>query len=279
MSTLASAIQRGTRGAQPAATAVSSGTIYCVTDEGNILERSSGAAWQAYSPTGTGAGTVTNTGTLASGAIVKGNGGVDVSTTTTGTGILTALGINVGSAGAPVTFNGALGTPASGTLTNCTGLPTTGLGAGGVVQVVNTQSGAVATGTTVLPIDDTPPQKTEGDEYMTLAVTPTNASNKLRIDVVVTISNSAAGGYISAALFQDTTSDALAATTAWQASANGTMNLKFTHYMAAGTTSATTFKVRAGSGTAGTSTFNGIAAARYFGGVMASSITITEIKV
>lgn len=42
-------IQRGTRGAQPVATAVAAGTIYCVTDEHNILERSTGSAWQGYS--------------------------------------------------------------------------------------------------------------------------------------------------------------------------------------------------------------------------------------
>ncbi len=48
-----------------------------------------------------------------------------------------------------------------------------------VVQVVNTQDGAVATGTTVLPWDDTIPQNTEGDQYMSLSITPTNASNKL----------------------------------------------------------------------------------------------------
>lgn len=69
---------------------------------------------------GGGSGTVTNTGTLTSGALIVGNSGVDVSATTTGTGIVTALGVNVGSAGAPVLFNGALGTPSSGTLTNCT---------------------------------------------------------------------------------------------------------------------------------------------------------------
>ena len=35
-------------------------------------------------------------------------------------------------------------------------------------QIVATQTGAVATGTTTFPEDDTIPQNTEGDEYMTL---------------------------------------------------------------------------------------------------------------
>lgn len=125
MATLASVIQRGTRASQPAAASVSVGALFCVTDEGNIVERSNGTTWDAFSPSGS--GTVTNTGTLANNALVKGNGGVDVSTITTGTGILTALGVNVGSAGAPVVNGGALGTPSSGNLANCTGYPAASL--------------------------------------------------------------------------------------------------------------------------------------------------------
>lgn len=42
---------------------------------------------------------------------------------------------------------------------------------------------------------------------------------------------------------------------------------------------ATTFKVRIGGTSAGATTFNGSGGGRKLGGVMASSITITEIKV
>jgi hypothetical protein len=45
---------RGDRASQPAASSANSGYIYCVTDEGNIIERSNGSAWQAYSPTSSG---------------------------------------------------------------------------------------------------------------------------------------------------------------------------------------------------------------------------------
>jgi len=44
-------VQRGTRSAQAAATAVKVGTIYFVTDEG-VTERSNGATWQTYSGAG-----------------------------------------------------------------------------------------------------------------------------------------------------------------------------------------------------------------------------------
>jgi hypothetical protein len=39
--------RRGTRGSQPAATAVKIGTLYYVTDDG-IAERSTGSAWESY---------------------------------------------------------------------------------------------------------------------------------------------------------------------------------------------------------------------------------------
>ena len=145
-----------------------------------------------------------------------------------------------------------------------------------VVQVVNYQTGAVATGSTTIPNDDTIPQNTEGNEFMTLAVTPKSASNKLKIEVVVNLAVATTGNVI-AALFQDSTANALAAVCEYTATSNGNMRLVFTHYMTAGTTSATTFKVRAGCNNAGTVTFNGAQGSRLYGGVMASSITITEI--
>lgn len=153
--------------------------------------------------------------------------------------------------------------------------------AGSVVQVVNEPYGAVATGTTVLPYDDTVPQNTEGDQYMNKEITPTSATNKLKIDVVIFLASSATGGErISAALFQDSTAGALAVGASIQAnSETGVHMICFSHFMTSGTTSATTFKVRAGNTNAGTTTFNGSASARKYGGVLASSITITEIKV
>lgn len=162
--------------------------------------------------------------------------------------------------------------PAWGALVN------TDLPAGSVVQIVNTQTGATSSGTTVMPYDDTIPQNTEGDEYITLAVTPTSATNKLKIDVV--IHGAASANYqIIAALFQDTTAGGLACGITLPGNNDAMAGVKFTYYMAAGTTSATTFKVRVGLSSAGTFYYNGTSAGRRFGGVSSSSITITEIKV
>lgn len=148
-------------------------------------------------------------------------------------------------------------------------------GGGAVVQVVNTQSGAVATGTTLIPLDDTIPQITEGNEYLTCAITPTDAANLLRIDIVMFLSCSNAN-WLSIALFQDSTANALAANSAHQPTATGMLVVTLTHFMTAGTIIATTFRVRGGLNSAGTMGFNG-SGGRKFGGVASSSITITEI--
>jgi len=83
------------------------------------------------------------------------------------------------------------------------------------------------------------------------------------------------------ALFQDSTANALAAMVLKSGDTQtGFGPNVFTHYMTAGTVSETTFKIRAGvNASGGTFTFNGNSGSRLMGGVMASSITITEIKV
>lgn len=146
-----------------------------------------------------------------------------------------------------------------------------------IVQVVNTQTGAMATGTTAIPGDNTKPQITEGDQYMTLEITPTSATNKLLVDVVWIGTNTNAGVYLIVALFQDSTADALACGLARPGAGGYVETIHFTHYMTAGTTSATTFKVRAGGDTGATTTFNGSAGTALYNGTLASSITITEI--
>ena len=150
------------------------------------------------------------------------------------------------------------------------------LSSGKVVQVVNVQTGAVATGTAVIPSDDTIPQQTEGTQFMSLAITPTDVNNILIVEVVAMLSP-ANNVDLSGALFQDATANAVA--TSIQGVLNGDMVIdNFRHYMVAGTTSATTFKYRSGGGAGATITFNGQSSARKHGGRLASSITITELR-
>ena len=150
---------------------------------------------------------------------------------------------------------------------------------GKVLQIVSTSTGAVATGTTAMNSDDSFPEKTEGDEYMTLAITPAATDNRLLIFVTANVAHSAVNESIMA-LFQDSTTNALAAVQSQvvSAAANIMKEHHLTHEMAAGTTSATTFKVRIGGvSTGATTTFNGQSGGRLFEGVALSSITILEI--
>lgn len=150
---------------------------------------------------------------------------------------------------------------------------------GDIVQTKHTFTGAVATGTTVMPLDDTIPQNTEGDEYMTLAVTPTSLINLLKLDVQASLTSTVDSSTVSFALFQDSTAGALAAVAQRIAGSGGIFPQTIMHTMLAGTESATTFKMRAGPSVAATVTFNGTAGGRIFGGVMQSYMRIQEIFV
>ena len=136
----------------------------------------------------------------------------------------------------------------------------------------------MASGTTTIPADDTIPQSTEGDQYMTLSITPKSATSKLVIEALWQGSFSATGAFlITVALFQDATAGALAATWAPSPASGAAISTSLRHVMTSGTTSATTFKIRVGGNTAGTTTFNGFGGGRLYGGVMASSIVIQEV--
>ena len=147
---------------------------------------------------------------------------------------------------------------------------------GDTVQVVFAQTGAVATTTTIMPFDDTVPQITEGAEFLTRTITPTNASSKLLVEVTINGSCSTTS-YITAAIFRDSTESALAAASKY--GTNGTYEqVVLSCLVDAGSTSATTFRVRAGQHTAGTLTVNGDGGVRRLGGSMATTIKVTEIK-
>ena len=148
---------------------------------------------------------------------------------------------------------------------------------GHVLQVVNFQTGESTTGTTTLVHDNTIPQKTEGIEVMTLAITPKSASSKLFIQVTALGSVAVVNKYVVMALFQDDIANALSATATFEGVSTGLIVTPLNHFMTAGTTSEITFKVRMGANDTSTFTFNGDNGNRQFGGVANSSITIMEI--
>lgn len=151
---------------------------------------------------------------------------------------------------------------------------------GTLLQCIATQSGAATSGTTLLPLDNTIPQNTEGNAApLDTTITPKSATSKLKISVTVHVEHSVATSNICAALFQDANANALAcAATSTAQSGIQPPTISFTHYMTAGTTAATTFKVRFGSSVAGTAYFNSNSTGQIYGGVLASSVVVEEIS-
>jgi len=148
-----------------------------------------------------------------------------------------------------------------------------------VIQRVYTSTSALIVIDTAMPIDDTIPQITEGEEVLTLAITPTNASNILEIEFTVNCMGQNANANALAALFQDATAGALAASRliAVTNEAGGASAI-LKHTMVAGTVAATTFRIRMGY-SANTVNVNGNSGAREFGGVSSTTLTIVEYKV
>ena len=145
-----------------------------------------------------------------------------------------------------------------------------------VIQAIHSADAAVATGTATIPADDTIPQTSEGNQYLSVTITPKSTSNRLLIEAVLMLTNTA-GQRMIAALFQDATAGALAAVEVRIPTVTEIIQTILVHEMAAGTVSATTFKIRAGASVAGTTTFNGVGGVRRFGGIAASFIRVTEL--
>jgi hypothetical protein len=144
------------------------------------------------------------------------------------------------------------------------------------LQRVPFQTGADATGSTVIPNDNTIPQQTEGTQFMSNSITPSAAPNVLQAEVTVFASNSATGTMISA-LFRDSGANAISAFGAYQGTATGAAPVSFQWLGLAGSTSSTTFKVRSGC-QSGTFSFNGSSGVTggQFGGVVASTLNLVE---
>lgn len=142
-------------------------------------------------------------------------------------------------------------------------------------QIHFVKNASYLTGTTLFPLDNTIPQNTEGDQYMSTDFIALSDKSILEIDVDISLSSSALGT-LSMGLFQDSILNALRAKpVGYIASTSATINGSMKHLMKSTTTSSTAFKVRAGANTGGTTYFNGNGAG-LFNGTCFSSITIKE---
>lgn len=148
-----------------------------------------------------------------------------------------------------------------------------------LVQAKSAGFSAVATGSTTIPMDDSIPQQTEGNEFMTVTITPKSASNKLIVRGVCHFASSIANQNLILAVFRDSAADAIFVSRQRSPTiADAGESIPFEVEVTAGSTAATTFKVRCGGNGAATFTFNGAAGARLFGAVPKSHISVVEYK-
>jgi len=191
--------------------------------------------------------------------------------------ILTTRGdlMRAGAAGAEERV--ALGTVGQAVISDATDA-IWGAPAGSVLQHLQTADSLVDTTSTVIPVDATVPQSTEGKKVMEQAITPTAANNIIEVNVVVNLSHDTVNTHLVAALFKNGTAAAVAAMSHRQGVAASSTNIAFNYRMVAPDTTLITFEVNIGSPSAGQVTFNGRAGVADFGGVMMSSITVKEIK-
>lgn len=220
--------------------------------------------------------TVTNnaTGSAPSLSATGGDTNINLSVLPKGTGVL-----NLGGDAPSITAFGSASNLSIDLVPKGTGtLKLNGSTLNTTVQRQYSQVATWAAMTTTIPLDGTVPQITEGTEIMTVSITPKKTTNILDISVTINFSNSAISNNI-AALFQDSTANALAVGTCSIAGAWYMGQIRFTHTMTAGTTSATTFRVRLGPSAASTINFNGASGSSYFGdSKFASSIIVTEYQ-
>lgn len=148
----------------------------------------------------------------------------------------------------------------------------TGLPNGVTRQFVYSTTVTDATSTTAIPNDTSIPQNTEGEECLSVAITPIATTSVLHIQVnlsSVRVNNKQA----TAALFQDSTANALAAGSVFISTVSVNSGIYLSHIMAAGTTSSTTFKVRFGSNDGTSTTLESL-----YGAITRNAITVTEYK-
>ena len=147
-----------------------------------------------------------------------------------------------------------------------------------VYQTVSSSTSAAVSCTTAMSFVNIP-VKTGGDEVLTVTITPKKSTNILQISFSGFATSAANTSDTVVGLFQDATNNALAASY-FKIDNDGTGNLELNYTMLAGTTIATTFKIRVGKG-AGTGTYinadNG--GNRRFGGTASTILKVIEFYI
>ena len=159
------------------------------------------------------------------------------------------------------------------------GVPTGG--GGGIIQIVHKDYRDFFSTSALIPLDDTIPQNTEGEEVFTQAITPKFNTSKILIKVVLNLSNSNVNNLHTAAIFRDSIANSIAAGWAKCIGTNAPSSPMVINFLdSPATTSAVTYKVRIGysAGSSSVVQVNGGSGTRYLGGSLASGMTLMEIS-
>lgn len=148
---------------------------------------------------------------------------------------------------------------------------------GDTIQSARSSTGTSATGATGIPFDNTTPQQTEGVQFMSQAITPISGANVLRVTSLFLGAGAGASELITSVLFQDSGADGLAASWQYVPAANAEVNLAINYEKKAGSTTSTTFKIRAGTNAGNTVTFNGANGSQNYNGILNSYLQIQEV--
>lgn len=164
---------------------------------------------------------------------------------------------------------------------------TSQVGSAGVVDYRYSQTAASLDLPSTIPWDDSVPQITEGNEILTVTITPKKSANLLVIAGTVNWTEpSNHSDYFTVALFRDAGANAIATAVDGASNGNGrctgnagypqVCSMPFRFTTVAGSTAATTFRVRVGLN-GGNVVINRGYDARKLGGTLYSTLSVTEM--
>jgi len=128
----------------------------------------------------------------------------------------------------------------------------------------------------VIPLDDSVPQASEGTEILSLVYTAKSAANKLRLSFHAFGAASESGVALVAALVVDGAPAVCGGAVA--GASNALLPVFFIHELTPADTDSHTYAVRIGPGAAGAVRLNGTMSGRLLGGTAAARLVIEEIK-
>ena len=153
---------------------------------------------------------------------------------------------------------------------------------GSILQVVQGTLTNYFGTTSTIPLDDTIPQNTEGDEFLTASITPLSTTSKILVLAVVHVANDSSAYINGICLFRNSVSNALAASWSRTVVNNNPVSAMVLEYLdSPSSVSALTYKLRGGTvGGTGGQTFqvNGGSGTRYLGGALVTTLTLMEVS-